>query len=72
MDLANGQSRGLLHFLASRNFLLVPLVRSRENRERRGFRSDIPIVIPYALRLFRVDEILKTSAGYIAQLNWHN
>lgn len=31
MDLASGQSRGLLHFLASRNFLLVPLVRSRES-----------------------------------------
>lgn len=39
MDLASGQSRGLLHFLTSRNFLLVLLVRSRENREPGGVLS---------------------------------
>lgn len=36
MDLASGQSRGLLHFLAPRNFLLVPFVRSRASTESGG------------------------------------
>lgn len=52
MDLASGQSRGLLHFLASRNFLLVPLVRSRENRERRGV---LEIAASRARHLFEDD-----------------